>query len=117
MEIVLCAVIFQTVIAVFPEPVRAFLGVNPPLGVVTVNAVPDHESLDACFLRGSDGDGYVAQFHKAPFKQGNGIDGSKGRVTRQTPKDLRFHGAMGDSVQVIQSVFIGKYQISQLFSL
>ena len=107
--------VFQHIIALSPEPALLRLGGDAAAGVVFRNAVPAHKAANPVFHRGSDGDRHIAQLGQSPFKQRDSVDGGKGRLFRKAAEYLPLHSGVGDSVQIQQGVFVGKYQISKFF--
>lgn len=91
-------VVFQEIIAALPKPVAGVLGGDAAAGVAFGNSVPGHKPPDPRFLRGSDGNGCVAELCQLPFKQGDGVDSGIARAAFQKTKDLGFYGTVGNAV-------------------
>ena len=109
--------ILQNLVTVFPKPFVIMLSPDALAGVFFTDAVPVHQPPDPVFHRRGDGNGHIAQLRQASFKEGNGIDGCKGRLCFQQPQHLCLYGPVGDGVEIRQGLLIGKNEGTQLLPL
>ena len=74
LEIFLCSVVFQHIVAFFPEVTFGFLGADPQGRMLIGDAVTLQQTLDPGLFRSGDGYGHIAHFSQTAVEQFDGID-------------------------------------------